>query len=84
MCSIAIKIPDEVLFDTKMTQNDANEFAKKAVALMMYSQNHVSIGYCAQIADMTEEDFIKYLGENNISIFDFDDVTEFMEELNNA
>lgn len=84
MCSIAIKIPDEVLYDTKMTEAEANSFAKKATALMLYSKNHISIGYCAQIAGMTEEDFIKYLGTNGISIFSFDDEAEFLEELDNA
>lgn len=77
MCSIAIKIPDEVLYDTKMTKDEAT-------ALMLYLKNHISIGYCAQIAGMSEEDFIKYLGNNNISIFSFDDEAEFIEEMNNA
>jgi len=36
------------------------------------------------IAGMTEEDFIKFLGQNKISIFRFDDQKEFMEELSNA
>ena len=39
MCSIAIKIPDEVLYDTKMTKDEANAFAKKATALMLYLKN---------------------------------------------
>lgn len=84
MCSVSVKIPDEVLFDTKMTEAEASDFAKKAIALMLYSKNHVSIGYCAQIAGMPEEDFIQYLGSNHISIFDFDDENEFLEEMNNA
>lgn len=54
MCSIAIKIPDEVLYDTKMTEEQANDFAKKSIALMLYTKNHISIGYSAQIAGMTE------------------------------
>ena len=33
---------------------------------------------------MSEEDFIKYLGNNNISIIQFDDEAEFIEEMNNA
>lgn len=45
MCSVAVKIPDEVLYDTKMAE--ANAFAKRATALMLYTQNHISIGYCA-------------------------------------
>lgn len=84
MCSIAIKIPDEVLYDTKMTEEQANDFAKKSIALMLYTQNHISIGYSAQIAGMTEEEFINYLSNNGISIFNFDDEDEFLEEMNNA
>ena len=45
---------------------------------------YVSIGYCSRIAGMTEEEFIKYLGQNHISIFRFDDEEEFLEELDNA
>lgn len=84
MCQVAIDIPDAVMYDTRMTPEEANRFARRAVALCYYSQSGVSIGYCAQIAGMTEEDFISYLGENHISIFRYDDKTEFMEEMNNA
>lgn len=84
MCQIAFDIPNEVLFDTKMNKEEANQFAKRAVALGYYTQSGVSIGYCAQIAGMTEEEFIKYLGKNKVSIFHFDNPEEFLEELDNA
>ncbi len=84
MCSIAIKIPDEVLYDIKMTEEQASDFAKKAIAMTLYTQNHISIGYSAQIAGVTEEEFIRYLSNNGISIFSFDDEEEFLEEMNNA
>lgn len=84
MCQLAVKIPDEVLYDTHMTLLQANDFARKAIAIDYYTRLHVSIGYCAQIAEMTEEDFIKYLGRNKISIFQFDDEMEFKDELANA
>ncbi len=84
MCQVAINIPNEVLFDTKMSQEEARQFAKCAVALGYYTQSGVSIGYCAQIADMSEEEFIKYLGKNHVSIFHYDNQQEFLEELNNA
>lgn len=29
-----------------------------------YTKNGVSIGYCAQIAGMSEEEFVRYLGRN--------------------
>lgn len=84
MCQIAINIPNEVLFDTKMNEEEANQFARRAVALGYYTQSGVSIGYCAQIAGMTEEEFIKYLGKNQVSIFRFDNREEFLEEISNA
>jgi predicted HTH domain antitoxin len=84
MCSIAVQIPEEVLYDIKITEEQANDFAKRSIAMMLYTQNHISIGYSAQIAGMTEEEFIKYLSSNGVSIFNFDDEEEFLEEMNNA
>ena len=84
MCQIVLSIPDEVLYDTKMNKEQANQFARQAVALGYYTQSGVSIGYCSQIAGMTEKEFIKYLGRNHISVFRVDNEKEFLEELNNA
>lgn len=84
MCNIAVQIPEEVVYDTKMNITETQNFIKQQVALGYYVSQGVSIGYCAQIADMTKEDFIKFLGMNNISIFKYDDENEFLEELNNA
>ena len=83
-CEVAFSIPNEVLYDTKMSKNDAVAFAKRAVALCYYTQNKVSLGYCAQIADMSKDAFIRYLGANSVSIFQYDDEQEFLEEMNNA
>ena len=84
MCQIAIEIPNEVMYDTKMSEFDALSFARSSVALNLYVKYGVSLGYCAQIANMDKKAFIRYLGENNVSIFNFDDKDEFLEELNNA
>ena len=84
MCEVAFSIPNEVLYDTKMSKSDTIAFAKRAVALCYYTQNKVSLGYCAQIAEMTKGEFIRYLGENGVSIFQYDDEQEFIEEVNNA
>ena len=54
------------------------------IAVDLYKNKKISLGYCADIADMTKEDFVKYLGKNNISIFSFEDEEEFLEELANA
>ena len=84
MCQIAIDIPNEVLYDTRMSKEDAVSFARRSVALCYYVQSGVSLGYCAKIAGMSKEQFIRDLGENKISIFHFDDESEFEEELDNA
>ena len=76
MCKIVLSIPDEVLYDTKMNKELANQFARQAVALGYYTQGGVSIGYCSQIAGMTEKEFIKYLGRNHISVLRFDNEKE--------
>lgn len=84
MCQVSMIIPEAVLYDTHMNVEEANAFARQMVALGYYTQNNVSIGYCAQIADMPEEDFIKFLGRNKISIFRYDSKEELRKELANA
>ena len=84
MCQLDINIPEEVLYDTKMSRDEANDYIKRLVALDFYTNNGVSIGYCAQIAGMAEEDFIKFLGEHKISIFNYSNESDFISELNNA
>ena len=38
MCELAIKIPDAVLYDTRMTKEQALSFARRAIALGYYTQ----------------------------------------------
>ena len=84
MCQVAVQIPEAVLYDTHMSAYEATDFARKSIALDYYTRLHISVGYCAQIAGMTEENFIKYLDSNKFSIFQFDSTDEFKDELENA
>ena len=84
MCEFAVQIPEEVLYDTHMTESQSESLVKKIIAMHYYLHFHVSLGYCTQIANTTEEDFIKYLGENKVSIFQFENKEEFLDELKNA
>jgi predicted HTH domain antitoxin len=54
------------------------------VAVDLYKNKKVSLGYCAEVAEMSKEEFVKCLGQNGVSIFGFDSDEEFMEELANA
>lgn len=84
MCQIAINIPEAILYDTRMNRAETENFVRRLVALEYYKNQGVSIGYCAEVAGMSEKEFIKYLGEKKISIFQFEDEEEFLEEVKNA
>ena len=84
MCQIAFEIPNEVLYDTKMSKDEALSYARKAVAMQYYIKNGISLGYCSQIAGVDKEEFVHFLSQNGVSIFRFDDKEEFVEEMNNA
>ncbi len=84
MCVVSINIPEEILLDLHENEDDFAAYTKCMLAVDLYKNKKVSLGYCADIADMAKEDFIKYLGKNNISIFSFEDEGEFLEELTNA
>lgn len=84
MSDFAIAVPKEVMFDTKMSELQTRKFINQTIALEYYKTYGISLGYCAKIAEMTKEDFLKLLGQHEISVFHFDDEKEFMDELENA
>lgn len=84
MCVVSINVPEEILLDLHEDKNDFAEYMKKMLALDLYKNKRVSLGYCASVAGMTKEEFVQYLGMNGVSIFSFTSENEFLEELANA
>lgn len=84
MCVVSINIPEEILLDLHEDKDDFAEYMKKMLALDLYKNKKVSLGYCASVAEMTKEEFIQYLAMNDVSIFSFASENEFLEELANA
>ena len=84
MCVVAVKVSDEVILDLNETRTDFSNYIKSMVAVDLYKYKKVSLGYCAEVAEMSKEEFVKCLGQNGVSIFEFDSDEEFMEELANA
>ena len=84
MCVVSINVPEEILLNLHEDKNDFAEYMKKMIALDLYKNKRVSLGYCASVAEMTKEEFVQYLGINGVSIFSFSSENEFMEELANA
>ncbi len=84
MCIVSINVPEEILLDLHEDENGFTEYMKRMLAIDLYKNKKVSLGYCASVAEMTKEEFIRLLGMNGISIFSFDSEDEFLEELKNA
>ena len=71
MCVVTINVPEEILLDLHEDKNGFAEYMRKMVALDLYKNRKVSLGYCASVAEMTKEEFVQYLGINGVSIFAF-------------
>lgn len=84
MCVVSINVPEEILLDLHEDQKDFAEYIKQMLAMDLYKNKKVSLGYCASVAEMTKEEFIQCLGRNGVSIFSFASDSEFFEELENA
>ena len=84
MCVVSINVPEEILLDLHEDENGFAEYMRKMLAIDLYKNKKVSLGYCASVAEMTKEEFIQLLGLNGISIFSYNSKDEFLEELKHA
>lgn len=84
MSVVKLNVPKEILLGLNTNENTFSRYVKSFIALDLYKNKNISLGYCAELAEMTKEDFILFLGENKVSIFEFKDDLEFLEEMNNA
>lgn len=84
MEQFVVDVPKAVVYDSKMTKKEIDSFVRQLVAIGFYLHENVSLGYCAEIAGMAEEDFIYLLGENHISIFRYADEDELLRDIENA
>ena len=84
MCVISFDFPEEILLSLHKNKEDIANYAKIMCAVDLYSKGEVSLGQGAEIAGMTKEDFIYYLGMNKVSIFKFESEEDFWEDIANA
>ena len=82
--NLTLTVPSEIFLVLRETENQFIDNMKKSTALFLFQNKKLSIGQCAELANMTEEDFIYFLGDNKVSIFDYLDESILREELANA
>ena len=82
--NINISIPSEILLTLRESDAELALDMKRWTALKLFDEKRLSIGQCAELAEMNEEDFIKFLGTNKVSIFPYHSYKELGEDLNNA
>ena len=82
--NINVAVPQEIFLTLREKEYELALNMKRWTALKLYADKKLTIGQCAQLAEMVEEDFIKYLGVNRLSIFNFNNLNELKEDINNA
>ena len=82
---IEIDVPDAVLgtpLEAKLRNVLSRQALEQAVATL-YRNREISTETGANLLDISLSEFIKFLGDRKVSIFDFDD-NEWMEEIQNV
>jgi len=82
--NINITVPGEILLTLRENDKQLALNMKRYTAIKLYQDKRLSVGQCAELAEMAEEDFIRLLGENKISIFDFSSAADMKEDFANA
>jgi predicted HTH domain antitoxin len=81
---INFKVPEEILLTLRENKDNFVIEMKRSAATNYFLNKKLSIGQCAELAEMSEADFIKYLSNQKISIFNFDSEDELLEDIKNA
>ena len=79
-----ITLPQEIVLSLRESSEDIVKDMKMTVSVKYYKENRLSLGQSAQLAEMSKEEFIKLLSSYKISIFNFDNDEELLEDIKNA
>jgi predicted HTH domain antitoxin len=67
--NINVSVPEEVLLSLRAENNEFASQMKSLTAMKLCENHKLSIGQASALAGMSEEEFIKFLGRNKVSIF---------------
>ncbi|MCL2170407.1 MAG: UPF0175 family protein [Defluviitaleaceae bacterium] len=79
-----VEIPEKIMLSLRVPAEAIGSEIKQALALRYYVERRLSLGQCAELADMNEKSFISYLSRFGVSIFSFDSEEELTEDICNA
>ncbi len=79
-----IALPKEIVLSLRESSENIVKDMKRTVSVKYYKENKLSLGQCAELADMPKEEFIQLLSSYKISIFNFDSDEELLEDIKNA
>ena len=80
----SVKIPESIILSLREPVDSIGLEMKRALAVRYYVDRRLSLGQCAELAEMNEKVFINYLSKYGISIFAFDSESELLEDIANA
>ncbi|NYB72923.1 UPF0175 family protein [Sedimentibacter hydroxybenzoicus DSM 7310] len=79
-----ISFPEEIVLSLRESSENIIKDMKRTVAVKYYKEKKLSLGQCSELAEMSKEDFIQLLASYKISIFNFTDDNELLEDIKNA
>jgi hypothetical protein len=82
LVDIPVAVPEELLLCLRTEKDGFAAQMKSLTALKLCENRKLSIGQAAALADMDEAEFVRYLGQNKVSIFG--SASDIEEDFHNA
>ncbi|MBV7328160.1 UPF0175 family protein [Chloroflexi bacterium TSY] len=69
--TVSVTLPQALLFDTGLSQENASQALLRAFVLSLYRQDRLSTGKAARLLGMHRMEFIRLLAEEKIPYLDY-------------
>jgi len=67
--NVTVPVPEDILLSLRVEEDELALQMKTMVAMRLFEQQKLSLGQSAEFAGMDKLSFIKFLGQNKISVF---------------
>ena len=81
---INVKYPRTLANSMKLSQKDFEKEVKISSLVKLFEIGKVSSGTAANVLGLSRVDFLDLLPKYKVSIFNYDDISEIIEDVNNA